>query len=222
MIAVVVGALAGALAGLASEWFVVHVPAGDEEALEQPAWTRSIRRPPVMELVGAAVGAAAGNAIGWHAELLPALLMVALLLPITFIDIEFRIIPDKLSLPGILVGLAAWAVVDISALPEHVLATLVGGLIFLLIVIVARFVAPGGMGVGDIKLVMFLGAFLGWHVFVAIFAAFLLSLLPSLVLVATKGRAGLKTYVPFGPFLALGGLVGLLWGQQLTDYYLHR
>jgi leader peptidase (prepilin peptidase) / N-methyltransferase len=220
--AVLVGGIVGGLLGLLSEWLVVWIPAGDDQALEQPPWTRAVRRPPVMEACGALVGAAAGNAIGWHAELVPALLLVGLLVPITFIDIEHRIIPDVLSLPGTLVGLVCWALVDLGALPEHVLAALVGAIVFLLFAVLARLIAPGGMGVGDIKLAMMLGAFLGWSVLPAIFAALILSLVPSLILVVARGRAGLKTALPFGPFLALGGVVGLLWGQQIIDAYLGR
>jgi leader peptidase (prepilin peptidase) / N-methyltransferase len=220
--AVLVGGIVGGLLGLLSEWLVVWIPAGDDQALEQPPWTRAVRRPPVMEACGALIGAAAGNAIGWHAELVPALLLVGLLVPITFIDIEHRIIPDVLSLPGTLVGLVCWALVDLGALPEHVLAALVGAIVFLLFAVLARLIAPGGMGVGDIKLAMMLGAFLGWSVLPAIFAALILSLVPSLILVVARGRAGLKTALPFGPFLALGGVVGLLWGQQIIDAYLGR
>jgi leader peptidase (prepilin peptidase)/N-methyltransferase len=218
--AVLVGGIVGGLLGLLSEWLVVRIPAGDEQILEQPPWTRTIRRPPVMEASGALIGAAAGNAIGWHAELVPALLLVGLLVPITFIDIEFRIIPDLLSLPGTVAGLVCWALIDVGSLPEHVLAAIAGGLVFLLFAVLARLIAPGGMGVGDVKLAMMLGAFLGWSVFPAIFAALVLSLVPSLVLVVARGRAGLKTAIPFGPFLALGGVVGLLWGQQIIDAYL--
>jgi leader peptidase (prepilin peptidase) / N-methyltransferase len=220
--AVLVGGIVGGLLGLLSEWLVVWIPAGDDQVLEQPPWTRAIRRPPVMEASGALFGAAAGNALGWHAELVPALLLVGLLVPITFIDIEHRIIPDLLSLPGTLAGLVCWAVIDLGALPEHVLAALVGGLVFLLFAVLARLIAPGGMGVGDVKLAMMLGAFLGWSVLPAMFAALILSLVPSLILVVVRGRAGLKTALPFGPFLALGGVVGLLWGQQIIDAYLGR
>jgi leader peptidase (prepilin peptidase) / N-methyltransferase len=220
--AVLVGGIVGGLLGLLSEWLVVWIPAGDDQALEQPPWTRAIRRPPVMEACGVLVGAAAGNAIGWDAELVPALVLVGLLVPITFIDIEHRIIPDLLSLPGTLAGLVCWALVDLGALPEHVLAALAGGVVFLLFAVLARLIAPGGMGVGDIKLAMMLGAFLGWAVLPSIFAALLLSLVPSLILVVARGKAGLKTALPFGPFLALGGVVGLLWGQQIIDAYLGR
>jgi leader peptidase (prepilin peptidase)/N-methyltransferase len=218
VIAVAVGAVAGLAAGLVAEVAVRRIPQGSEEALEQPPWTRAIRRPPAMEVTGIAFGAAAGNAVGWSGGLLPALLLVGVLVPITFIDIGFRIIPDRLSLPGTLIGLAAWAAVDLDALPEHVLAALVAAGVFLLLVVIS----PGGMGVGDIKLALLLGAFLGWKVLPAIFAAFLLSAVPSLALVAVRGRAGLKTSLPFGPFLALGGVVGLLWGQRLIDGFLHR
>jgi prepilin signal peptidase PulO-like enzyme (type II secretory pathway) len=76
------------------------------------------------------------------------------------------------------------------------------------------------MGLGDVKLALMLGAFLGWSVLPAIVASFVLSLVPSLAVLAARGwREGRKTTLPFGPFLALGGVVGLLFGQALIDLY---
>ena len=110
----------------------------------------------------------------------------------------------------------AWAVVDPDRLPEHAAAAAGAFAFFLLLAIIS----PGGMGLGDVKLALMLGAFLGWPVAVAIVAALLVSLLPSLAILVRHGAAGRKVGIPFGPFLAAGGVVALLWGQELLDAWL--
>lgn len=214
--ATLVGALAGVAAGLVAEPLVRRLPAGIEDALEQPAWTRTLRRPPAMEIVGAVLGAAAGWRIGLVGPLVPALLLIALLIPITFIDIEHRVIPDRLVFPGTAIALVAWAIVDPSRLKEHVLAGVIACAVFLLMAIVY----PAGMGLGDVKLALMLGAFLGTAVAPGLFTGFVLSAVPSMVILLKYGRKGGKVGIPFGPFMAAGGYVGLLWGDQLIHWYL--
>ena len=216
MIAPFVGAAVGLVAGLVSERLVVALPVAIEDALEQPAWTRSIRRPPALEVAGVALGVAAGLAVGWRVELLPALVLVALLVPVIFVDIAHRVIPDRIVLPGTLVGLGVWAAIDLAAVPEHLAGAVIGFAAFLLMALAS----PAGMGMGDVKLALMLGAFLGWSIVPAIVASFLLSLVPSLVILVLRGwREGRKTTLPFGPFLALGGVVGALFGQAMIDLY---
>ena len=82
MIAMIVGAIVGVAAGIAAEPVVRRLPAAVEDATQQPPWTRAIRRPPVMELVGAALGALVGYRIGWHGALVPSLVLVAAVVPI--------------------------------------------------------------------------------------------------------------------------------------------
>jgi prepilin signal peptidase PulO-like enzyme (type II secretory pathway) len=206
VIAAVVGGLAGlALAG-AGEVALRVLPGRVEEALEQPAWTRTIARPPALELVGGALGVAIGLRLGWHWQLLPALVLCGLLVAITFIDVGHRIIPNTLVLPGTVVGLALWAAVDLHALPAHAAGAALGFVVFLVLALVS----PGGMGLGDVKLALMLGAFLGLGVVVAIVSSFLLSLVPTLLIILLRGwRVGRKVTLPFGPFLAGGGVVAL-------------
>ncbi len=209
MIAVLVGAVVGAAIAVPGEVLLRVLPRRVEEALEQPPWTRTIARPPVMEVVGASVGAAAGLRVGWHAALVPALVLCALLVVITFIDVGHRIIPNVLVLPGTGVALGLWALIDVHALPSHLIGAAVGFVVFLVLALVS----PGGMGLGDVKLALMLGAFLGLGVVAATLASFLLSLLPVLVIVVVRGwKVGRKVTLPFGPFLAAGGLVALLAG----------
>jgi leader peptidase (prepilin peptidase)/N-methyltransferase len=214
--AIAVGALAGAAAGLVAEPLVRRLPAGIEDALEQPAWTRTLRRPPTMEIVGAVLGAAAGWRIGLEGPLLPALLLIALLIPITFIDIEHRVIPDRLVFPGTAIALASWAIVDPGRLTEHVLAAVIAFAVFLLMVIIY----PAGMGLGDVKLALMLGAFLGSAVAPGLFLGFLLSAVLSVAILVRHGRKGGKVGIPFGPFMAAGAILGLLWGDQIIHWYM--
>jgi leader peptidase (prepilin peptidase)/N-methyltransferase len=215
---VLLGALVGALLAALSEPLVRRLPRQIDEAVTQPAWTRIARRPPTLELIGAALGAASAARIGSHADLVPALLLCGLLVPVTAIDLEHRVIPNVIVVPGLLAGLGLWALVEPSALPEHVGAAASAFAVFFALAVAY----PAGMGLGDVKLVAMLGAFLGWPVFVAIFAAFLIASLPSLAILLRRGRAGRKTGIPFGPFLAAGAVVGLLYGSRLLDLWLHR
>jgi leader peptidase (prepilin peptidase)/N-methyltransferase len=214
--AIAVGALAGVAAGLVAEPLVRRLPAGIEEANEQPAWTRALRRPPTMEMVGAVLGAAAGWRLGLAGPLVPALLLVALLVPIVFIDIEHRVIPDRLVFPGTAIALVAWALVDPGRLKEHGLAAVITFAVFLLMAIVY----PAGMGFGDVKLALLLGAFLGTAVAPGLFLGFLVSAVPSMAILLKYGRQGGKVGIPFGPFMAAGAFLGLLWGDQLIRWYM--
>ena len=90
-----------------------------------------------------------------------------------------------------------------------------GGLLFL-----AALAYPKGMGLGDVKLAATMGLFLGRNVAPALFVALLAGSVVGLAIVARHGAAARKQAIPFGPFLALGGLVGLLAGDQLVDWYL--
>jgi leader peptidase (prepilin peptidase)/N-methyltransferase len=214
--AIAVGALAGVAAGLVAEPLVRRLPAGIEDALEQPEWTRTLRRPPTMEIVGAVLGAVAGWKIGLEGPLLPALLLIAFLIPITFIDIEHRVIPDRLVFPGTAVALGSWAIVDPGQLKEQILAAVIAFAVFLLMAIIY----PAGMGLGDVKLALMLGAFLGSAVAPGLFLGFLLSAVLSVAILVKHGRKGGKVGIPFGPFMAAGGYLGLLWGDQIIHWYM--
>jgi len=213
---ILAGAAVGAAVGFAGAVPVRLLPQRIEERLEQPAWTRRAGHPLVLLVLGALLVAACGARFGLEAELLPALLLVGVLLPVAAIDLAYRVIPNALVLPGAVVGLAAWAAVDPDRLPGHAGAA-TGALAFFLLLAV---ISPGGMGLGDVKLALLLGAFLGWPVAVAIVVALALSLVPSLAILVRHGGAGRKVGIPFGPFLAAGGVIALLWGQELLDAWL--
>ena len=215
MTATLVGAFVGLLAGILAEPLVRRLPARSHERLPQAPWIAGLRRPPVLELVGALVGAGVGAEIGLGGPLVPALLLVALLLPITVIDLEHRIIPDALVLPGTLAGL----LVGVAVAPDRAVELVLGAVLGYVGLLLLALVNPAGMGYGDVKLVLMLGAFLGWGVLPAVVVGFFLAAVPAVVILLRRGRAGRQVGIPFGPFLAAGGLVGLLWGSALLDVY---
>jgi len=143
-------------------------------------------------------------------------LLATSLLIVSFIDLAYRIIPDVITLPGIIAGLLASTLATSVGLGSALLGVVIGGGLFLLIAIVSR----GGMGGGDIKLTAMIGAFLGWQgVFVTIFLAALSGAVSGLFLMMIK-KKGRKDALPFGPFLALGALLALLWGHEIVHWYL--
>lgn len=145
------------------------------------------------------------------------LALVAFCVPIALIDLDHRVIPDRLTAPAAVVGLAVAAAVDPAGLPERLLAAGGAGGGFLLVALVA----PEGMGMGDAKLVGVLGLFLGASVVPALLVALVAGTLAGVVVMARKGvRDGRKTALPFGPFLVLGGLVALFAGESLVNRYL--
>lgn len=176
--------------------------------------------PPRYPLVELALGAlyALVVAVLWDDgfEIALGLVFVTMLAAVTLTDLELRIIPNKILLVGCVGAVAIVAVGDPGSLPERLLAAaLAGGLLF-----AAALAYPRGMGLGDVKLAAAMGLFLGREVGPAILVALLAGSAVGLALIARDGAAARKRAIPFGPYLALGGVVGLLWGEQLVDWYL--
>ena len=153
-------------------------------------------------------------AFGLTLEAAIAAFFCAVLVAISEIDLEHRIIPNRIVLPATAVVLVANTLRDPS--PKWLLAGL-GASGFLL---AAALVYPAGMGMGDVKLALLMGVALGPSVAVALMAGMLASMVPSLVLFARHGMKARKMGIPFGPFLAIGSVVALFWGQALLDAYL--
>jgi leader peptidase (prepilin peptidase)/N-methyltransferase len=137
----------------------------------------------------------------------------AVLVVISAIDVEHRVIPNAIVLPAAAATLAAHTLIDPT--PEWALAALAAFGVFLLLAIAY----PAGMGMGDVKLCLLLGAMLGWQVFVGIFLGVLASLVPAAVLAVAHGRAARRMTIPFGPFLAGGAIVALLFGEAIVSWY---
>ena len=144
-------------------------------------------------------------------------LLISALVVVALIDFDHKIIPNTITLPGMVIGfgLSLWAL-PITPLAS-LLGILIGGSFFYLIALVSK----GGMGGGDIKLIAMIGAFLGWQG--ALFTIFSGALLGSLVgvMLMFLGKKGRKDKVPFGPFLSGGAIIYILCGDDLIHWYLN-
>jgi leader peptidase (prepilin peptidase) / N-methyltransferase len=171
-------------------------------------------RYPAIEALTALLVGASLLVYGWSATAVLAALFCVVLVALSAIDLEHRIVPNRIVVPAAAVALAARTALDPGA--EWALAA-AGAAGFLLVAVLAY---PSGMGMGDVKLALLLGAMLGRTVPVAIMLALFVALVPSMVLLARHGSAARKIALPFAPFLALGGIVALFFGEQLLDAYL--
>ncbi len=146
------------------------------------------------------------------------LVLVAVLVPVALIDLEEQIIPNRITLPAAVAGVAIGLALAPARVPEQLIAGAAAGG-FLLVFVLAY---PRGMGMGDVKLAAVLGLYLGSSVAPAMLVALISGTLVGVVVIMRLGVAqGRKTAVPFGPFLALGGLVGLLAGPAIIHWYLN-
>ena len=173
-------------------------------------------RYPLVEALTAALCVGAVLSHESAAGIALSVMLVLLVVPAALIDLEHRIIPNRLTAAGAILALALGTALDPAGEPERLLAAAgAGG--FLLLAAIAY---PGGMGIGDVKLAGVMGLFLGRSVAAAIVVALLSGVLVGMVIIARKGaRAGRKTAVPFGPFLTLGALVAVFAGEQLVSVY---
>lgn len=186
--------------------------------------------------------------IGWHIPLL--LMLVSALVVITFIDLDFQIIPDSITLPGIVIGLLSasfllpdpfltravgsmhyvvsskasaycllpTACYEIVGFKNSLAGLLFGGGLFYLIAVLSR----GGMGGGDIKMMAMVGAFMGWKsIFLTTFIGSVTGSVVGIFLMIAKGK-GRKSKIPFGPFLAIGALITLFFGNIILKWYFQR
>jgi leader peptidase (prepilin peptidase)/N-methyltransferase len=150
------------------------------------------------------------------AEVAIDLVFLTMLAAITLTDLEQRIIPNKILLVGAILCLAIAVPTDLSSLPERLIAAATAGGLFFLVVLAY----PKGMGLGDVKLAATMGLFLGWAVAPAILVGLFTGSIVGVALIARHGAEARKMAIPFGPFLALGGVVGVLVGNHLIDLYL--
>jgi leader peptidase (prepilin peptidase)/N-methyltransferase len=172
-------------------------------------------RYPLVEAVSGLLVAACAWTFGLHAEAAVASFFCLALVAVSATDLEHRIIPNRIVLPAAAVVLVAQTAVHAS--PEWAIGACAASAVLL----VAALAYPGGMGMGDVKLALLLGAMLGRTVTVALFVGMFAALVPGIVLLARHGSKGRKMGVPLAPFLALGSLVALFWGQPLLDLWLH-
>jgi len=183
-------------------------------------------RYPVIEIGCAVLFGAVGARFADSAALPAYLVLAAGLLALSAIDVEHYLLPNRIVFP--LAGLGAALLGLAAALDgdgDAYVRALLGGLVAYGGLFTIHLISPRGMGMGDVKLALVLGlylAWLGWGVLaLGLFLGFLSGAVVGLVLIALRLRTR-KDHVPFGPFLAVGTLIAVLWGPQLLDWYLHR
>ena len=160
----------------------------------------------------------------WHTPLY--FIFCSTLVVISFIDLEFQIIPDKITLPGIPIGIIIGSFLlpdpfmryNILGLKASLLGFVIGGGVYYALALVSR----GGMGGGDIKMMAMIGALMGWKAVLLIsFIGSFIGGLVGIFLMVFKGK-GRKTKIPFGPFLALGSVITLFYGEEILYWFLYR
>jgi leader peptidase (prepilin peptidase) / N-methyltransferase len=172
-------------------------------------------RYPLVELLTAAIYALVVVVNGFDEDLLLELPLVTALIALAAIDLDHRLLPNKIVYPLAAWGVVATLLVDRSDLAGHLIAG-VGAFAFLFAAVLAY---PRGMGMGDVKLAGAMGLYLGLSIVPALLVAFLSGSLVGLAMIAREGAAARKKAVPFGVFLALGGIVAVLAGPELIELY---
>jgi leader peptidase (prepilin peptidase) / N-methyltransferase len=174
-------------------------------------------RYPLVEAMTAALFVAVVADKSSAVDITLGLVLVFVLVPLALIDLDHRILPNRIVVPAAVVAIAVGTALDPGGEPERLIAGAGAGAFFLVFVLAY----PRGMGMGDVKLAAMLGLFLGRGVAPAILTALIVGVLIGGVLMRRVGvRAGRKTAIPFGPMLALGGLAGLYAGNAIVSWYL--
>lgn len=174
-------------------------------------------RYPLVEFFSACIFGLLYNYLGFNMRMITVVCFTSILIPVVCIDLQYQIIPDKLNLTGGILGLLAVTIAKIT-LVDALLGAFLGGGIMLLIAVISR----GGMGGGDIKMVAWMGLFLGWKmILLSLFLSFITGGLGSfcLIVLGIKKR---KDFIPFGPFLAIGGFAAYVFGDQILQWYIAR
>lgn len=175
-------------------------------------------RYPLIEALTGALAIAVVLAKHSAHDIVLGLVLVAVLVPVAVIDFDHRIIPNKITLPAAIAAVGIGLATRPAGVPEQLISGAAAGG-FLLVFALAY---PRGMGMGDVKLAGVLGLFLGRSVAVAVLGGVLAATVVGVVIMARAGVSeGRKTAVPFGPFLALGGVLALFAGPAIVHWYLH-
>ncbi len=176
-------------------------------------------RYPLVEALTAALCVGAVLAHSSAAAIALSIGLILVVVPAALIDFEYRIIPNRITALGAVLALVLGLALDPAGEPDRLIAAAAGGGFLLL----AALAYPRGMGMGDVKLAGMMGLFLGAAVAPALLIALLAGVGLGAVLMARTGvQAGRKIAIPFGPFLALGGLVAVFVGHPLVDFYVNH
>ncbi len=180
-------------------------------------------RYPLVEIVNALLWVFLFNEFGLSWSFAVYAATASTLVAVFFIDLDFQIIPDSLTLPGIAVGLA------VSFLPQGIgifnslLGMIVGGGALYMIALLGDWLfKKESMGGGDIKLAAMLGTLVGWQKILLIFmGSAVIGLVISLFMMTVSARLRKERVVPFGPFLALAALMAIAYGDRIIHFYVH-
>ena len=176
-------------------------------------------RYPLVEVATMALFAMHGLSFGWTALLVPRLLFACILVVLFAIDLEHHLLPNVITLPGIVIGLIASTVLPPGLIDALVGMLIGGGVLWVIGEAYYRYSGQEGMGGGDVKMLAMIGAFLGWKlVLVTLVLSSLAGSIIGLGVIVVK-RGGLKYALPYGTFLALGALVASLVGDRIVSWY---
>jgi leader peptidase (prepilin peptidase) / N-methyltransferase len=177
-------------------------------------------RYPAVEIATAALFVIHGLNFGWTPLLAVRLLFACAMVVLFAIDLEHHLLPDVITLPGIVLGVAASTVLPPGIRDSLIGAVAGGGVLWLVGEAYYRYSGQEGMGGGDVKMLAMIGAFLGWKL--ALLTLVLSSFAGSLVglFVVLLKRGGMKYALPYGTFLALGALAASLVGDRILHWYL--
>ena len=177
-------------------------------------------RYPIVEVVTMLIFIAHYAVFGLDIILVPRLLFASALVVLFAIDLEHHLLPNVITLPGIVVGLAFSAMLPPGLLDAVIGAAVGGGVLWLIGEAYYRYSGEEGMGGGDVKMLAMIGAFLGWKlaVLTLVLSSFAGALIGALVIALRRG--GMKYALPYGTFLSLAALTASLVGSRLVDWYL--
>lgn len=177
-------------------------------------------RYPIVEIVSGLIPVVLYASFGIGNELAVYWPLACALLVVALVDLDIKMIPDKITLPGIAVGLVVSPLLRLTSLPESLIGVAVGGgALYLIGFLGALAFRKESMGGGDIKLAAMLGAFLGWKaILLLLFVAFFMGAVAGIAVIARRGHDRDHT-IPFGPFIASGAIMTIFWGESLLVWY---
>jgi leader peptidase (prepilin peptidase)/N-methyltransferase len=184
--------------------------------------TRISVRYPLVELATAALFVGHYFAFGWTPLLAVRLVFVTAMVALFTIDLEYRLLPNGITFPGIAAGLAFSLFLPPGFVSALIGVLAGGGFLWLVSEAYFRYARAEGMGGGDVKMLAMVGAFLGWKLtLLTLVLSSLVGSVAGLTIIALR-RGGLKSELPFGTFLALAGLAASIWGERILAWYLGR
>jgi leader peptidase (prepilin peptidase) / N-methyltransferase len=176
-------------------------------------------RYPIVELVTMGLFLLHGAVFGWTALLIPRLLFACAMVVLFAIDLEHQLLPNAITLPGIVVGLIASSVLPPGIIDALIGVIVGGGVLWLIGEAYFRYSGHEGMGGGDVKMLAMIGAFLGWKlVLVTLVLSSVVGSSIGVIVIAVR-KGGMKYALPYGTFLALGALVASLAGDAIVNWY---